>query len=141
MAGKLNIGFLDYSFIAIGGALGASFRFFLTIVFQNQRYLYSIGLPSLPISTLLINILGSLTIGVFYFFFTKGILANDSIRFFAVIGFLGAFTTFSTFSLETFVLLEEGNISTAILYIFLSVSVCILSTFVGINTMRILYGP
>ena len=141
MADEFNTSFVDYSFVAFGGALGASFRFFLSTVLQHQKYLNFLGLPVFPTSTLMVNILGSLIVGCFYFFFRKGILGDESIRLFVVIGFLGSFTTFSTFSLETFVLLKQGDLSTAATYTFLSIFVCVLSTFLAFNTMRIFFGP
>ena len=125
MADEFNTSFVDYSFVAFGGALGASFRFFLSTVLQNQKYLNFLGLPVFPTSTLMVNILGSLIVGCFYFFFSKGILGNESIRLFVVIGFLGSFTTFST----------------AVTYTCLSIFVCVLSTFLAFNTMRIFFGP
>ena len=141
MADEFNTSFVDYTFVAFGGALGALFRFLLTTAFQNQKYFIFWGCPAFPISTLLVNILGSFLIGVFYFFFSQSALGNDSIRLFAVVGFLGSFTTFSTFSLETFMLLKQGSAFTAVFFASLSVLTCVLSTLLGFGITRILIAP
>ena len=77
MADEFNTSFVDYSFVAFGGALGASFRFFLSTVLQNQKYLNFLGLPVFPTSTLMVNILGSLIVGCFYFFGPETMTTTD----------------------------------------------------------------
>ena len=65
-------------------------------------------------------------------------LTQEFIKFFLIIGVLGSFTTFSTFSLESIELLVNKKFLLAFLYIFLSVSLCLLFTFIGLNLNKII---
>jgi len=110
--------------VATGGATGAVLRFILTnlskSLFSNSIY-----------GTLSVNILGSFFIG---YLITSNIFKNfseDFIKFFLIIGLLGSFTTFSTFSYESLGLIMEKKIYVSIIYIFFSISVCILSAYLG----------
>lgn len=86
--------------------------------------------------TLIANAIGALLIGVLFVVITeKGIIA-ESWRPLLVVGFLGALTTFSTFSLEAVGLLQQGEWPTAMVYILASVIICMLLTWAGIELAR-----
>lgn len=86
--------------------------------------------------TLIANAIGALLIGVLFVVITeKGIIA-ESWRHLLVVGFLGALTTFSTFSLEAVGLLQQGEWPTAMVYILASVIICMLLTWAGIELAR-----
>jgi fluoride exporter len=89
-----------------------------------------------PYGTLTVNVLGSLLIGFFYIAMIERLSLGPEWRAFIIIGILGAFTTFSTFSLETFNLIENGEIVKAVLNILLSVIVCLLAAWFGILIAR-----
>ena len=111
--------------VATGGATGAVLRFILT---NLSKSLFATNIYG----TLSVNILGSFLIG---YLITSNILKNfseDFIKFFLIIGLLGSFTTFSTFSYESLGLIMEKKIFVSIIYIFFSISVCILSAYLGI---------
>ena len=111
--------------VATGGALGAILRYLLTNISKSM-------FASSIYGTISVNILGSFLIG---YFITSNIFKNfseDFIRFFLIIGLLGSFTTFSAFSYETLGLIMEKKIFVSIIYIFFSISVCILSAYLGI---------
>ncbi len=113
-------------FIAIGGALGAV-----------SRYLVSNGVHSLlgrgfPYGTLSVNVLGSLLMGFFYILLLERIDLGVHWRPLLLIGFFGAFTTFSTFSIETLNLVENGELFRAILNILLSLSVSLMACWAGV---------
>ncbi|VAX06412.1 Fluoride ion transporter CrcB [hydrothermal vent metagenome] len=112
--------------IATGGALGAV-----------SRYLVSNGVHSLlgrgfPYGTLSVNVLGSLLMGFFYIMLLERVDPGAHWRPLLLIGFLGAFTTFSTFSIETLNLVESGELFRAMLNILLSVSTCLIACWAGI---------
>ncbi|PIE43360.1 MAG: fluoride efflux transporter CrcB [Gammaproteobacteria bacterium] len=111
--------------IAIGGALGAVARYSLVGLMTEW-----LG-KSYPYGTSLVNILGSLLIGILSVFVIEKFHATPEIRFLAMVGFLGAFTTFSTFSLETVSLLQSGRVIAAMVYVLSSVTLCILATAAG----------
>ena len=116
-------------FIAIGGALGAVFRFGLSIIlsiFHNHRF---------PWPTLVINVVGSFIIGMIYEHSTHNGI-TDNLEKLLIIGFLGAFTTFSTFSIQTVTMLIDLKVGLALLNILLSCVTCILACFLGIVTLR-----
>ncbi len=113
-------------FIAIGGALGAV-----------SRYLFSNGVHSLlgrgfPYGTLSVNVLGSLLMGFFYILLMERFDPGVHWRPLLLIGFLGAFTTFSTFSIETLNLVENGDLYRAMLNILLSVTTCLMACWLGV---------
>jgi len=95
----------NYFWIAVGGALGTVARFWLSGVIARQ-----IG-ETFPWGTLLVNVSGSLVIGFFatYFGPESRFLAPPAVREFVMIGILGGYTTFSSFSLQTLHLAREGN--------------------------------
>ena len=124
---------LNFLFVAIGGSIGASLRYFAYLFFKN--YLLS---NYLFFSTLIVNIVGSFLIGYAIMLMETKNLSEDFIRYFLIIGVLGSFTTFSTFSIESVDLLLSKKFFNAFSYMFLSLSLCLLFTFIGLNFNKII---
>ena len=124
---------LNFLFVAIGGSIGASLRYFAYLFFKN--YLLS---NYLFLSTLFVNIVGSFLIGYAIMLMEAKNLSEDFIRYFLIIGVLGSFTTFSTFSIESVDLLLSKKFFNAFSYMFLSLSLCLLFTFIGLNFNKII---
>lgn len=112
--------------IAGGGALGAVLRFLMA---TNVSRLFG---REFPYGTLSVNVLGSFLMGIFFIVIVERGALSAEWRNIIIIGFLGAFTTFSTFSIETLSLLESGELSRAALNIFLSVALCLCATWLGL---------
>lgn len=114
--------------VAIGGAAGAMSRYLLvraiTPVLADGQY---------PLGTWLANISGSFLFGLLFVIISERFNMSDPLRFSMLVGFLGAFTTFSSFSFETVRLLEAGHIITALIYILSSVTLCLLATWGGMR--------
>ena len=120
-----------YLLVGIGGALGAMARFAVG---------NAVGaLPNgFPVSTFLINIVGSVAMGVLV-----GILARttpqyqNEIRLFVAVGIFGGFTTFSSFSLDAITLIERGDFLLATLYVVGSVVLSLAGLWMGLLAMRV----
>jgi len=110
--------------ISSGGALGALARSYINI-FINSKYSFSI-----PVSTITVNLVGSLVIGILFALFYKHQIMDSYLRSFLIAGFLGAFTTYSTFAIES-VFLLDSDIKMAFLYIGLNLIGSILFAFFG----------
>jgi CrcB protein len=111
--------------IAIGGATGALLRFWMS------SGIHSFLGRGFPYGTLVVNVSGSFVMGFLYVFILEKMEINTEWQAALMIGLLGAFTTFSTFSIETMNLIEAGDISKAGLNIILSVSLCLLGCWMG----------
>lgn len=107
--------------VALGGALGALARFGLSGWFNNHVQLHH----TVHIGTLLVNILGSFAMGVLYVYILERELFSPHWRSVLMVGFLGAFTTFSSFSLEAINFYEYGHPWLALGYVMASVLLCI----------------
>ena len=117
-------------YVASGGAVGAVLRY-LTSNF------YKFYFPNFPIGTLFINFIGSFIIGILASNLESRGTSYIFIKYFLIIGILGSFTTFSTFSLETIQLVNDKKLFLSLVYIFLSISLCILGAFFGFNINKI----
>ena len=111
--------------VASGGAVGASLRFTLGNILKFY-FLHSFY------ATLCINVIGSFFIGYLISLGLVRSLSEDFIKYFLIIGVLGSFTTFSAFSYEAIELFSSNKIFLFILYVTLSIILCILASFVGI---------
>ncbi|MFV1983598.1 MAG: fluoride efflux transporter CrcB [Thiohalomonadales bacterium] len=112
--------------IASGGAIGALLRFI------TSQFIYNRLGTNFPYGTLGVNIIGSLLMGFLYILFIERLALSTEWRSFLLIGLLGAFTTFSTFSIETLNLMFSGELVKAALNIILSVLLCIIAAWVGV---------
>ncbi|MBW7887570.1 MAG: fluoride efflux transporter CrcB [Bacteroidetes bacterium] len=118
--------------IGIGGFLGSILRF------AASQYIHRLAKNnSFPLGTLSVNIFGCFLIGFLSKFFEERFLVQPELRLFLVIGVLGGFTTFSSFSYETIALLQEGNIFQAGINIIGSIFLCLLATWLGIIVGKI----
>ena len=118
--------------VGIGGFFGAISRYLLATWVQKLSSSF------FPIGTLSVNVIGSFLIGLLYLYFSHTI--NPTLKAMLITGFLGALTTFSTFSLETLLLLQEGLYLKAGLNILLNITLTISSTFAAIIIFKKLYG-
>jgi CrcB protein len=115
------------AFVAAGGALGAVARYLV-----NVSPLHSI-FAHFPLPTFLINVSGSFLIGLLLIVLTDKFDIDDNLRMAIIVGFLGAFTTFSTFEMELYGLVRERYFATAILYLLLSVVTGFIGVVAGIE--------
>ncbi|MDP3695453.1 MAG: fluoride efflux transporter CrcB [Desulfocapsaceae bacterium] len=118
--------------IAGFGALGCLARYFVS------GWVYDLFGRSFPYGTFAVNILGAFIIGLVMEFGMRSTLLPVSLRIGLTIGFLGGLTTFSTFSYETFRLLEDGEFFVATTNVLVSVVVCLFFTWLGIHAARVL---
>lgn len=115
--------FSGYLWIGLGGALGSMLRAFISLSINSQ----------FPWATVLVNVLGSFLIGLAIGHETaSGDWAHHA-RAVVVFGFCGGFTTFSTFSLQTFKQFEAGHYSAAALHIVLTLVACLVAVAVGVK--------
>ena len=121
---------INLFYVASGGAVGAVLRY-LTSNF------YKFYFPNFPIGTLFINFIGSFLIGILASNLESRGTSYIFIKYFLIIGILGSFTTFSTFSLETIQLINDKKLFSSLVYIFLSISLCIFGAFFGFNINKI----
>ena len=122
----------SFLLVAFGGSIGASSRYLFYLISKNflpANYLF--------INTLIINIIGSFLIGCLIVLIENKSFSQDFLKYFFIIGILGSFTTFSSFSLETIELLVDKKFLLAFFYIFLSLFLCLLFTFLGLNFNKI----
>ncbi len=116
--------------IATGGAVGALLRFWMS------NGIYALLGRSFPFGTLAVNVLGSLLMGFLYVLLIDKLSLGPHWRAALLIGLLGAFTTFSTFSIETLNLIEEGEAMKALMNVILSVVLCLGAAWLGVLAGR-----
>lgn len=121
-----------YIAIAFGGAFGAVSRFWIQSAVQRFNG------SSFPLGTFSVNILGSFLIGVFFVVLAEKAQFAEPWRPLVTVGFLGAMTTFSTFSLDALLLFEQGHYNTALFYIVSSVALCLFAAFAGMQVTRVM---
>jgi CrcB protein len=111
--------------IFLAGGTGSLARYILGGWVQRQ------GTESFPVGTLLVNVLGCLLIGIFAAAFSGRVLIREEYRVMLTIGFVGGFTTFSTFGVETFALLNDGQVMRAMMNVVLSVGLGLVAVWSG----------
>ncbi|WP_343034723.1 fluoride efflux transporter CrcB [Alteromonas ponticola] len=126
----MNSTLILYVYIAFGGAAGACLRYFVTNTVDS-----CFG-KQFPFGTLTVNVVGSFLLAIVYGLIEHGSWAEFPHRAFVGVGLLGAFTTFSTFSLETLTLLENGLWEKAMINILLNVFACLLAGWTAILLVK-----
>lgn len=113
---------LECLIVGLGGFIGSISRYLIGLIPINETNIF-------PINTFMINMIGSIIIGLIAFYLTKNNSYNDNLILFLKVGVCGGFTTFSTFALETGDLIKSGNTEIAFMYALLSVIVGVCAIF------------
>ena len=121
---------INLIWVATGGAIGASLRH---INSNAIKYFY----PNLPLNTLFVNIFGSFLIGLLMGYLENKDYSENFVRYFLIIGLLGSYTTFSTFSYEVIDLFNNRKFLISFFYILFSVCSCLFFAFLGFNINKI----
>jgi len=121
---------LKIASVAVGGAFGAVARHLI-----NISPLATVA-GKFPLPTFIINVAGSFFIGLLFVVFGERMEVSENVRLALIVGFLGAFTTFSTFEMEIFSLARERQTLMAILYLLLSVVVGFIGVSAGVALGR-----
>ena len=123
---------LDVLVISLGAILGANARYFVS------RYAVRTLGPVFPYGTLIINLTGSLIVGFFIIWTSERVLADPRWRLLVVVGFCGAFTTFSSYAFETMAYFEQGQWLLMFTNFFSSNLLCLGGTLAGMALARVL---
>lgn len=122
---------LKLFYIALGGAIGALMRYgFSGLIHRSYKGIF-------PLGTLSVNLLGSFIIGLVWCW-SETVFVSQNMRVFIMIGVLGAFTTFSTFNLENFNLIRDGEAGLALVNLVISNVLGIGFVFAGYFSLKIL---
>lgn len=121
---------LNFLLVALGGAIGSMLRYATGL---GATRLFG---PGFPWGTLIVNVVGSFVIGVFVESIARRFGASEPVRLLLVTGFLGGFTTFSSFSLDAAALLERGATAHALLYVGGSLILSLGAVFAGLTVTR-----
>lgn len=117
-------------YLGIFGGLGCVARYMIS------GWVYNLAGRSLPYGTLAVNLIGSLLLGLIMEGSLRSTLLSPDLRIGLTVGFMGGFTTFSTFSYETVRLMEEGSLVAAGANVLLNVTACVVAAVVGIYLAR-----
>jgi fluoride exporter len=124
---------MNWLAVAIGGALGSV-----------TRYGVALLLPTLPgkfpWSTFIVNFVGSFLIGIAYVLIVQKPILSPELRLWLMTGFLGGFTTFSSFSLEALQLWQQGQNLQALIYVISSVVCCLIAVALAVTLMQKFFG-
>jgi len=118
--------------IAAGGALGAVMRWYIAGFIQR------LSGGAFPWGTLAVNVIGSFLLGFLFVWMLERVTVSELLRLAVTVGFLGAFTTFSTFSVETARLLQEGAFTMALGNVLAQVLICVTLAWLGMQLARTL---
>ena len=119
--------------IFVGGGLGALLRY--GVISNISKILPS----TFPYGTLTVNIIGALLIGIVYSLLSQKISISENLKLFITVGFLGGFTTFSTFNLDFFQLIESSKIAAAMIYALGTFITTIVGFYAGYSVIRLFY--
>lgn len=111
--------------VGLGGFIGSVARFLVSKLNLSWHFL------SIPMGTLTVNVLGSFIIGILVGISTKSDLISTDLRLFLMVGFCGGFTTFSSFSSENLMLMQNGQVFTVLIYTSLSILLGFLAVYLG----------
>jgi fluoride exporter len=117
--------------VAVGGAVGSVARYLMASSIQTATGW------AFPLGTVLVNILGCFLIGILYVLLIARPDPRQDLRALLMVGVLGGFTTFSSFSLETVTMAMTGNFGGATLNVVISVAACLVGTILGVTLARI----
>ena len=117
---------LNWIAVAFGGALGAMARYGLSTL------LFDAASNKFPYATLTANVLGSLAVGIVYVVIVEKAMLPPEMRSLLTVGFLGAFTTFSTFSLDALGLWQNGHLALALAYVLGTVVLCLAAVTIAV---------
>ncbi len=123
---------MNTALVFLGGGVGAAARYGL------QGLVYRFLPATFPYGTIVVNVLGSFLIGFLMAFFEERFLVNPLLRVFLTVGVLGGFTTFSSFSYETVMLLRTGSYTLGLINMFASVITCLVATWMGMALGKLL---
>lgn len=122
---KINLMILNYLYVMAGAAIGGLLRYVVADVVQkNSKIIF-------PFGTLTVNILGSFLLGFIIFFLGEREIISPELRLFLTVGICGGFTTFSTFSYETLVLLQTAEFFQALQNILLNVVLSVAAVYLA----------
>ncbi len=119
--------------VAVGGALGATLRYALALQ-------YAVSPGRFPVATFVANSVGCLLMGIGFMLIVERALVPEIWRNFLLVGVLGAFTTFSTFAIETLSLMQIGDWKMSVIYILASVLSSIVAAGAGVFIVKLFFN-
>ncbi len=124
---------MNWLAVAIGGALGSMTRYGVALLLPTV-------VGKFPWPTFIVNLLGSFLIGVAYVVIVEKQILSPEMRLWLMTGFLGGFTTFSSFSLETLQLWQQGQVMQALIYVITSVVLCLIAVAIAVTLTQKLFN-
>ncbi len=124
---------MELLWVGLGGFVGANARYIMARAIQDRAN------TTFPVGTLTVNVLGSIAIGVLATLLAERFAPNHAVRLLIVTGFLGGYTTFSTFAYEAFALADRGHLLRSLVYILGSNGLALAGCAAGVALVRSLH--